>query len=64
MRYDVADQIDDKLKNTERSQNNDDLTPRIGIVYQPIEAISLYGSYAQSFEANTEDTTADAIAFY
>ena len=60
LRYDVADQtLDDKLNNIERSQNNDDLTPRIGIVYQPIEPISLYGSYAQSFEPNTEDTTVD-----
>ncbi|MEH2462336.1 TonB-dependent siderophore receptor [Nostoc sp.] len=31
-------------------------TPRAGIVYQPIEAISLYFSYAQSFNPNTSRT--------
>ena len=60
LRYDIADQtLTDNLTDTEQSQNNDALTPRVGLVYQPIEQISLYGSYAQSFEPNTEDTTAD-----
>ena len=31
----------------------------MGIVYQPIEAISLYASYAQSFNPNTIDTDAE-----
>ena len=60
VRYDIADQtLTDNLTDTERSQNNDDFTPRIGLVYQPIEPISLYGSYAQSFNPNTEDTTVE-----
>ena len=50
LRYDTFDQtITDNLSNTEVSQNSDALTPRIGIVYQPIEAISLYTNYSQSF---------------
>ena len=57
VRYDIADQtLTDNLTDTETSQNNDDFTFRIGLVYQPIEPISLYGSYAQSFNLNTEDT--------
>ena len=60
VRYDIADQtLTDNLTDTETSQNNDDFTPRVGLVYQPIEPISLYGSYAQSFNPNTEDTTAE-----
>ncbi len=50
LRYDTFDQtITNNLNNTEVSQNSDALTPRIGIVYQPIEAISLYTNYSQSF---------------
>lgn len=38
------------------SQNNDAFTPRIGLVYQPIEPISLYGSYSRSFVPNSAIT--------
>ena len=60
LRYDTVDQtITDNLTNTEESQNNDAFTPRVGIVYQPIEPISLYASYAESFNPNNEDRTVD-----
>jgi iron complex outermembrane receptor protein len=36
------------------TQNDSAVTPRIGLVYQPIKAISLYGSYSQSFAPSTE----------
>ena len=50
LRYDTFDQTTtNNLDNTEVSQNSDAFTPRIGIVYQPIEAISLYSNYSQSF---------------
>ena len=50
LRYDTFDQtITNNLNNTEVSQNSDAVTPRIGIVYQPIEAISLYTNYSESF---------------
>ena len=50
LRYDTFDQtITNNLNNTEVSQDSDAVTPRIGIVYQPIEAISLYTNYSQSF---------------
>lgn len=32
------------------SRKNDKVTPRIGLVYTPIEAITLYGSYMRGFE--------------
>ncbi|MEH2251156.1 TonB-dependent siderophore receptor [Nostoc sp.] len=34
------------------SQGGDAFSPRVGIVYQPISAISLYGSYTRSFTPN------------
>ncbi|WAL61995.1 TonB-dependent siderophore receptor [Thermocoleostomius sinensis] len=34
-------------------------TPRVGIVYQPIEPLSLYASYSQAFSPNLFDVTAD-----
>lgn len=50
LRYDVVDRkTTDSLTGEETSQYDDAITPRIGIVYQPIEQISLYASYAQSF---------------
>ena len=50
LRYDTFDQtITNNLNDTEASQDSDAFTPRIGIVYQPIEAISLYTNYSQSF---------------
>ncbi|MFG6101423.1 TonB-dependent siderophore receptor [Leptothoe sp. EHU-05/26/07-4] len=41
---------------SESSQSEDSFNPRIGIVYQPIEDVSLYGSFSQSFAPN-EGTT-------
>ncbi|NEZ62036.1 TonB-dependent siderophore receptor [Leptolyngbyaceae cyanobacterium CCMR0082] len=31
------------------SQNVDDFTPRLGVVYQPIPELAIYGSYSRSF---------------
>ncbi len=50
LRYDTFEEtITNNLNNSESSQNNEAFSPRIGIVYQPIKAISLYSSYGQSF---------------
>ena len=43
----------DELANTESSNSSDAFTPRLGIVYQPIEPISLYASYSRSFTPNS-----------
>ncbi|MEM9483759.1 MAG: TonB-dependent receptor [Cyanobacteria bacterium P01_F01_bin.116] len=54
LRYDtVTEDIDDLEQNTSDSQNNDAFTPRIGLVYQPIEDLSLYTSYSTSFIPNS-----------
>jgi iron complex outermembrane recepter protein len=49
-RFDAFEQTDeDRLEDTEESQSGDAFSPRLGIVYQPIEPISLYASYTRSF---------------
>ena len=47
---------------SETVQNDDAVTPRVGIVYQPIPEISLYGSYSQSFNPDNFSTTIDGEA--
>lgn len=57
MRYDTVEQETTIAESTsESTQNSDAFTPRLGIVYQPTEEISLYASYSQSFNPNTETT--------
>lgn len=46
---------------SETSQFTDTLSPRFGIVYQPIEELSLYGSYSQSFFPNSATTVTGEI---
>ena len=53
LRYDIVDQdTTDVLTDLETNQYDDAVTPRVGIVYQPIEPVSLYANYAQSFNPN------------
>ncbi|MCG8362762.1 MAG: TonB-dependent siderophore receptor, partial [Pseudanabaenales cyanobacterium] len=53
LRYDTVDQdTTDMLTDLETNQYDDAVTPRVGIVYQPIEPVSLYANYAQSFNPN------------
>jgi iron complex outermembrane receptor protein len=52
-RFDTVDQNNIDLRNGSESGRYDSaFTPRLGIVYQPIEPISLYASYSQSFQPN------------
>ncbi|QUS60316.1 TonB-dependent siderophore receptor [Synechocystis sp. PCC 7338] len=53
LRYDSATQNRSTQSLTEPreefNQTDDQLTPRVGIIYQPIPSVSLYGSYTTSF---------------
>jgi iron complex outermembrane receptor protein len=50
LRYDYFDQkMDLRVGDGEPSMSDGALTGRIGLVYQPIEAVSLYANYATSF---------------
>jgi iron complex outermembrane receptor protein len=52
-RFDTVDQNQfDRLSDTRTIQYDEAFTPRIGIVYQPIQPISLYASYSRSFAPN------------
>jgi iron complex outermembrane recepter protein len=58
LRYDTVEKnVVDNASNSETTQNDDAVIPRIGIVYQPIPALSLYGSYSQSFTPSAETTS-------
>jgi iron complex outermembrane recepter protein len=52
-RFDIIDQSSFSfLSNTGSDQNEEAFSPRIGILYQPIDPLSLYASYSQSFQPN------------
>jgi iron complex outermembrane recepter protein len=52
-RFDTVDQNQfDRLSDTRTIQYDEAFTPRLGIVYQPIQPISLYASYSRSFAPN------------
>jgi iron complex outermembrane recepter protein len=58
LRYDtVKKNITDNSTQSETNQNDDAVTPRVGMVYQPIPELSLYGSYSQSFTPSAETTS-------
>ncbi|GAA6615550.1 TonB-dependent siderophore receptor [Scytonema sp. NUACC26] len=56
-----GDFIDNKVTNflnasANRSQSDFAFSPRVGLVYQPIQPVSLYASYSQSFSQNLGTT--------
>lgn len=64
LRYDTVEQRVDNVPalfypGGDVTQNNDALTPRVGLVYQPIDDLSLYASYAQSFNPTSDDFDAN-----
>ncbi|MEM8718514.1 MAG: TonB-dependent siderophore receptor [Cyanobacteria bacterium P01_G01_bin.39] len=68
LRYDTVEQTivtgptDFDPEISEEVQNDDDFIPRVGLVYQPIPQISLFGSYSESFSPNDEtDSSGDIL---
>ncbi|MEM9819286.1 MAG: TonB-dependent siderophore receptor, partial [Cyanobacteria bacterium P01_D01_bin.6] len=51
LRYDTASTRN--FTTPANNRNDGSWSPRIGLVYQPIETVALYANYSQSFEPNT-----------
>ncbi|PIG93429.1 TonB-dependent siderophore receptor [Gloeocapsopsis sp. IPPAS B-1203] len=50
LRFDAFEQTNrDLLEDTRTNQSGNAFSPRVGIVYQPVEPLSLYASYSRSF---------------
>jgi iron complex outermembrane receptor protein len=59
-RFDIFDYRSlDITTNTTTEDTVERFTPRVGIVYQPIQPLSLYASYSQAFSPNLFDATVD-----
>jgi len=59
-RYNITRQGNDYLDESDAPEGhtipvNRPISPRVGLVYKPLEQISLYGSYSQSYEMNGTD---------
>lgn len=56
-RFDWIDQdYDNKITNREFEQEDNAFSPRVGVVYQPIEPVSLYANYSRSFVPSAAST--------
>ena len=57
-RFDIYDQKTiDFTEDTTVKQSQEEFSPRVGLVYQPIEPISLYASYSTSFNPDPFNST-------
>jgi iron complex outermembrane recepter protein len=63
VRYDTISQNSTNFLNPALNDNStaSALSPRVGLVYQLTPALSLYGSYSQSFKPNIERTTTGQV---
>ena len=53
-RFDSFDiDVDDNRRGTSFDQTDTEVSPRLGIVYKPVENLSLYASYSQTFLPNS-----------
>ncbi len=54
-RFDIINQ-NSSFNGVESQQQDQAFTPRLGVVYQPLEPLSLYASFSQSFTPNSATT--------
>ncbi len=57
LRYDWYEDIFDYKSNNERSFKNEAFIPRIGLTYEATETISVYGSYVEGFQPQSNTVT-------
>ncbi|MDP3745914.1 MAG: TonB-dependent siderophore receptor [Phenylobacterium sp.] len=63
LRYDSFDLEFENHRNGDQLSRTDDMvSPRLGLVYKPIEAVSLYASYSKSFLPSSGDQFASLTA--
>lgn len=63
-RFDIVNQtirLGGIYGDSETEQQDEAFTPRVGIVYQPIEPLSLYTSFSQTFAPNSARTVSGSI---
>ena len=61
LRYDIVDFRN--LTNRDNDRNDDAFSPRVGAVYKPIETVSIYANYSESFEPSEGSTvTGDSLS--
>ncbi|MBD2078965.1 TonB-dependent siderophore receptor [Leptolyngbya sp. FACHB-17] len=48
-RFDIVSQKIESVDGSESSQQDEAFSPRVGLVYQPTDSLSLYASYSRSF---------------
>ncbi|MEL7314680.1 MAG: TonB-dependent siderophore receptor [Cyanobacteria bacterium J06559_3] len=53
----VSQQAQDEFLNTDVAESYTNFSPRVGLVYQPVEPLFLYASYSQSFFPNNSAFT-------
>ena len=62
-RFDILDEeVEDFNLDTNESQQDEGFSPRIGVVYKPIESISVYASFSRSLEQSVGES-ADGSTF-
>lgn len=52
MRYDIVDFRINQDYAANADRNDSKWSPRVGFIYKPIETVSIYGNYSQSFKPN------------
>ena len=68
LRYDSFDiDVLNMVADDVRSRKDSEVSPRLGLVYKPIEALSIYASYSESFlhaaESNLQISTVTTISW-
>ena len=59
-RFDSFDiEVDNNVSGTRLSRTDDEVSPRVGIVYKPLEEVSLYATYSESFLPRSGDQFTD-----
>lgn len=63
LRFDRFDiEFDNHLNNQRFERDDDEVSPRLGVIFKPVESVSLYASYSMSFLPSSGDQFASLTA--